>query len=135
MARLRKLRFLEVTISSRNIFWWKWCSKISRWQWRSSYSQMFFKVGVFDTPAQVFSCEICEIFKNRFFTEHLQWLLLTMLSVRKLLQQFVFLFTLLFFGNQWTETRFFLVRHEQGNRSMRHKWRKSQKWCQKCWWY
>ena len=56
---------------------------------------MFFKVGVFDTPAQVFSCEICEIFKNRFFTEHLQWLLLTMLSVRKLLQQFVFLFTLL----------------------------------------
>ena len=28
------------------------------------------------TPAQVFSCDICEIFKNTIFTEHLQWLLL-----------------------------------------------------------
>ena len=27
-----------------------------------------------DTPSQVFSCESCEIFKNIFFTEHLQWL-------------------------------------------------------------
>ena len=27
-------------------------------------------------PTQVFSCEMCEIFKNAFFTEHLQWLLL-----------------------------------------------------------
>ena len=27
-------------------------------------------------PAQVFSCEICEIFKSTFFTEHPQWLLL-----------------------------------------------------------
>ena len=23
-----------------------------------------------ETPAQVFSCEFCEIFKNTFFTEH-----------------------------------------------------------------
>ena len=29
-----------------------------------------------ETLAQVFSCEVCEIFKNIFFTEHLQWLLL-----------------------------------------------------------
>ena len=28
------------------------------------------------TLAQVFSCEICEIVKNAFFTEHLRWLLL-----------------------------------------------------------
>ena len=28
------------------------------------------------TPAQVFSCEFCEILKNTFFTEHLWWLLL-----------------------------------------------------------
>ena len=28
------------------------------------------------TPTQVFSYEICEIFKNKFFTEHLQCLLL-----------------------------------------------------------
>ena len=27
-------------------------------------------------PAQVFFCEICEIFKSTFFTEHPQWLLL-----------------------------------------------------------
>ena len=30
-----------------------------------------------ETLAQVFSCEFCEIFKNTFFIEHLQWLLLT----------------------------------------------------------
>ena len=28
-----------------------------------------------ETLAQVFSCEICEIFKNNFFTEHLRWLI------------------------------------------------------------
>ena len=28
-----------------------------------------------ETLAQVFSCELCEIFKNTFFTEHLSWLL------------------------------------------------------------
>ena len=28
------------------------------------------------TPTQVFSCEICESFKNAFFTENLWWLLL-----------------------------------------------------------
>ena len=28
------------------------------------------------TPTQVLSCEICEIFKSTFFTEHLRWLLL-----------------------------------------------------------
>ena len=29
-----------------------------------------------ETLAQVFSCEFCEISKNTFFAEHLQWLLL-----------------------------------------------------------
>ena len=29
-----------------------------------------------NTPAQVFSNEICEIFKNTFFTEQILWLLL-----------------------------------------------------------
>ena len=64
---------------------------------RGSRSQMFFKIGilkirnihrktsvleslfnkvVYLTPTQMFSCEICEIFKSPFFTEHLRWLLL-----------------------------------------------------------
>ena len=30
-----------------------------------------------ETPAQVFSCEFCEIFKNTFFIEHSWWLILT----------------------------------------------------------
>ena len=34
-------------------------------------------------PTQMFSCEICENFKNTFFTEHLQWLLLKNGSQRK----------------------------------------------------
>ena len=29
-----------------------------------------------ETPTQMFSCEISQIFKNTFFTEHLRWLLL-----------------------------------------------------------
>ena len=29
-----------------------------------------------ETPAQVFSCEYCKIFKNTFFAEHPRWLLL-----------------------------------------------------------
>ena len=29
-----------------------------------------------ETPTQLFSCKICEIFNNTFFTEHLRWLLL-----------------------------------------------------------
>ena len=29
-----------------------------------------------ETPVQVFSCEIRIIFKNTFFTEHLQWMLM-----------------------------------------------------------
>ena len=31
------------------------------------------------TPTLVFSCQFCEIFKNTFFIEHLQWLLLYMI--------------------------------------------------------
>ena len=33
------------------------------------------QVGNFLKKRQVFSCEICEIFTNIFFTEHLRWLL------------------------------------------------------------
>ena len=33
-----------------------------------------------DTLALVFSCEYCKIFKNIFFTGHLQWLLLNPLN-------------------------------------------------------
>ena len=29
-----------------------------------------------ETMAQEFSCELCEIFKNTFFIEHIWWLLL-----------------------------------------------------------
>ena len=28
--------------------------------------------GIKETPTQVFPCEYCEIFKNTFFTDHLQ---------------------------------------------------------------
>ena len=34
-----------------------------------------------ETPTQVFSCEICEIFKNIVLTEHSRWLLLLMVSI------------------------------------------------------
>ena len=37
-----------------------------------------------ETPAQVFSCEICEIFKDNFFTEHLQWLFLLITGYKTL---------------------------------------------------
>ena len=49
----------------------EWCACGAKAVW-----QMFFKIGVRpatlikETPTQVFSCEIYEIFKNTFFTEH-----------------------------------------------------------------
>ena len=78
---------------------WK-CSKFKNiyLQFRSSCSQVFFKLGVLQNfanftgkylcwnyflinlqvfkPKKVFSYKICEIFKNVFLTEHLRWLLL-----------------------------------------------------------
>ena len=36
----------------------------------SHTSQESTRVGV-ESPTQVFSCEVCKIFKNKFFTEHL----------------------------------------------------------------
>ena len=33
-----------------------------------------------ETPSQVFSCQLCEIFKNIFFIEHLRWLRLPTLK-------------------------------------------------------
>ena len=35
-----------------------------------------------ETPAQVFSCEFCEISKNTFSAEHLRWLLLSLNKIR-----------------------------------------------------
>ena len=39
------------------------------------------------TSTQVFSCKYCEIFKNSFFMEHLQWLLLKLGQIRLTLQK------------------------------------------------
>ena len=39
-------------------------------------SLFFNEVAGLRPLAQVFSCDFCEIFKNAYFTEHLQWLLL-----------------------------------------------------------
>ena len=46
---------------------------------KSSRSQMFFKIGVLiekiylkENPPQVFSCKYCEIYKNSYFEEHLR---------------------------------------------------------------
>ena len=46
------------------------------------WSLFFNKVAALrPAKSQVFSCEFWEIFKNTFFTEHLQWLLLWMLVI------------------------------------------------------
>ena len=37
-----------------------------------------------ETPTQVFSCEICEIFKSNFFTEHLRGLFLNKIKLKKM---------------------------------------------------
>ena len=60
---------------------------------RGSRSQIFFKkdfllvleflfnnVTGLKAPTQVFSCEYCEMFKNSFFIEHLQWLLFSIVT-------------------------------------------------------
>ena len=80
---------------------------------RSSRSQMFIKIGILKSFPnfrekhlcwslrlkackfilkvfswkRVLSCEVCEIFKNTFFTEHLRWLLL---HFRRVLLYFFF---------------------------------------------
>ena len=41
---------------------------------------LFFNKVEKETLAEVFSCEICEIFKNIFFTEHICWLFLTKIN-------------------------------------------------------
>ena len=112
----KKFRSLEITISWWNIFLWKQCSKISRWQWTSSYSQMVFKLGVLKNFAKFtgkhtcwslfliklafnfikkrlqhrcFPVKFADFFRTAFFIEHLRWLLLISLSARKLLQYIV----------------------------------------------
>ena len=41
---------------------------------------LFNKVAGLRVPTHVFFCEICEIFKNTFFTKYFRWLLLVVLS-------------------------------------------------------
>ena len=63
-----------------------WLSFVNPRKDSSSHSQMSKKhmcwslyglqLYLKETPTQVFSCEILQIFKNTFFTEHLWWLLL-----------------------------------------------------------
>ena len=50
-----------------------------------------------ETPTEVFSCEYCEIFKKRFFKEHLQWLelILTLLFTLNLLKIGIHIFLLI----------------------------------------
>ena len=78
--------------------WWIVWLRVLR-TFRNNRQEMFYKKKVFsnnlqnsqeihrlqacnftrkETPTQVFSCEFCEIFKNIFFMEHLQWLLLNL---------------------------------------------------------
>ena len=45
-----------------------------------------------ETLRQVFSCEFWEIFKNTFFIEHFQWLLLNVLPLKVLCHQAILLF-------------------------------------------
>ena len=42
-------------------------------------------------PAQVFPCELCEIFKSTFYTKHLRWLLLHEQNLEYLLERFIYL--------------------------------------------
>ena len=42
----------------------------------NSYKPSDLQLSEKGTPVQQFSCEICEIFKNNFLTEHLRWCLL-----------------------------------------------------------
>ena len=48
------------------------------------------------TPAQLFSCEFCEIFKNTFLTEHLRWLLLNIILYFQTRQVYSYLITAYF---------------------------------------
>ena len=41
-----------------------------------SYRSQSLQLCLKENPANVLSCEYCEIFKNSFFIEHLGWLLL-----------------------------------------------------------
>ena len=55
--------------------------------------QLFLKK---ETLTQVFFCEIFEIFKNTFFTEHLRWILLAF-WLRKVYRICIYLFNFIFF--------------------------------------
>ena len=55
---------------STEVNWWFHLNHIS--------SQVTKRRAGKETPGQVLSCEICRIFKNAFFYEHLRWLLLKM---------------------------------------------------------
>ena len=56
---------------------------------------LFDKVAGLETPTQVFSCEICEIFKNTYSEENIRWLLLPQATSQCLLKIFVIMFKVL----------------------------------------
>ena len=79
-----------------------------------------------------FPVKFPNFFRVAFFTEHLPWLLLIMLSVRKLLQHVVIHFAV--FCQPVNRNQVFSIfkhvheqRHEQANCSLRHKCRKDYK--------
>ena len=47
-------------------------------QFRTTRSPWGLQLYYKETPTQLFSCKYCDIFNSIFFTEHLQWLLLSM---------------------------------------------------------
>ena len=57
------------------------------------FESLFSKVAGIQISTQVFSREICKMFKNAFFTEHVQWLLLDLPN--KVCYVLTFLFLLL----------------------------------------
>ena len=66
---LQKKLFLKISQNSQK----NTCSRVSFLIKLKALACYFLKK---DTLTLVFSCEFYEIFKNTFFTEHLQWLLL-----------------------------------------------------------
>ena len=59
---LQEKVFLEILQNSQE----NWCFPVD-------FAKAFNSIKK-ETLAQVFSCELCEISKNTFFTEHLRWL-------------------------------------------------------------
>ena len=56
--------------ATRGVLWKKVFLKISQISLENTCVEVSFNWK--DTPAQMFSCEICEVFKNTYFEGHLQ---------------------------------------------------------------